>query len=62
MLNCTWIENQWPSKIFMDPRLHKRTIKIAKNFLEFPDREVSLKDFLPLQKLKDVTDFLIHHK
>lgn len=40
MLNCTWIENQWPSKIFMDPRLHKRTIKIAKAFLEFPDRSI----------------------
>ena len=40
MFDQTWIEKQWPSKIFMDPRLHRRTIKIAKAFLEFPDRSI----------------------
>ena len=35
-----WIKNQWPSKMFFDPRLHKRVIKIAQAFLNFPNRSI----------------------
>lgn len=40
MINDKWVENQWPSKLFMDPRIHKRAVKIAKAFLKFPDRSI----------------------
>jgi hypothetical protein len=35
-----WVENQWPSTMFMDPRLHKRAVKIGEAFLNFPDRSI----------------------
>jgi hypothetical protein len=35
-----WIENQWPSKIFFDPRVHKRVLLVAEAFLNFPDRSI----------------------
>lgn len=51
MFNHAWIENQWPSKIFMDPRIHKRAIKIAKAFLEFSDRSIP-KRFTSMAEVK----------
>ncbi len=35
-----WIEKQWPSKMFMDPRIHKRVVIIALACLNFPDRNI----------------------
>jgi hypothetical protein len=35
-----WVEKQWPSIMFMDPRLHKRAVKIGEAFLDFPDRSI----------------------
>jgi hypothetical protein len=31
-----WIEKQWPSKMFFDPRVHERTIFIAQACMRFP--------------------------
>ncbi len=37
MLNLQeWIEKQWPSRMFMDPRIHERTIFIAQACVRFP--------------------------
>ena len=35
-----WIEKQWPSKMFMDPRIQKRVVVIASACLNFPDRNI----------------------
>jgi len=35
-----WVEKQWPSTIFRDPRVHKRALKVADAFLQFPDRSI----------------------
>ena len=35
-----WLEKQWPSSIFYDPRLHKRAVKIAGACLSHPDRSI----------------------
>lgn len=35
-----WVEKQWPSTIFKDPRVHKRALKVADAFLQFPDRSI----------------------
>ncbi len=31
-----WIENQWPSTMFLDPRFHERTVLIAQSCMRFP--------------------------
>jgi len=41
MLNSKdWIEKQWPSKIFFDPRVHRRVLLVAEACLNFPDRSI----------------------
>jgi hypothetical protein len=41
MLNSkAWIENQWPSRIFFDPRVHRRVLLVAEACLNFPDRNI----------------------
>lgn len=35
-----WIEKQWPSKLFFDPRVHKRVLLVAEACLNFPDRSI----------------------
>jgi len=35
-----WIEKQWPSKMFMDPRIQKRVVIIAMACLNFPDQNI----------------------
>ncbi|MGH2638045.1 MAG: IS4 family transposase [Rhabdochlamydiaceae bacterium] len=35
-----WLEKQWPSRMFHDPRLHKRAVRVARAFLDFPDRSI----------------------
>ncbi len=37
MLNSQeWIEKQWPSRMFMDPRIHERTVFIAQACMRLP--------------------------
>lgn len=43
-----WVEKQWPSFLFFDPRLHKRAISIALAMLKQPS--VSIPERFPLQK------------
>ena len=31
-----WVENQWPSSLFFDPRLHKRVLNIGFAMLSKP--------------------------
>ena len=41
MLNLQeWIEKQWPSRMFMDPRIHERTIFIAQACVRFPTSSI----------------------
>ena len=41
MLNLPeWIEKQWPSTMFIDPRIHKRTVFIAQACIRFPTGSV----------------------
>ncbi len=35
-----WIEKQWPTTMFLDPRLQKRAVVIGTAFLTFPDRNI----------------------
>jgi len=35
-----WVEKQWPSIMFMDPRLHKRAVTIGAAFLNYPNRSI----------------------
>lgn len=35
-----WIEKQWPSKLFFDPRVHRRVLLVAEACLNFPDRSI----------------------
>lgn len=35
-----WIEKQWPTTIFLDPRIQKRVVTIGTAFLTFPDRNI----------------------
>jgi len=44
----SWIENQWPSSLFFDPRLHKRIITTASAMLKNPKK--SLPGRFSLQK------------
>lgn len=49
MLNLNhWVEQQWPSSIFFDPRLHKRAVNIASAILKLP--KASIPERFKLQK------------
>lgn len=52
-----WIEKQWPSKIFFDPRIHRRALVVAEAFLNFPDRNIP-KRFLSAGATKGCYRFL----
>ena len=62
MLNYKeWIEKQWPSFLFFDPRLHKRVINIASAMLNRPTASIS--ERFSLQKdVKGCYRFLDHKK
>jgi len=43
-----WVEDQWPSSLFFDPRVHKRIVKTASAMLENP--KASIPERFSLQK------------
>ena len=43
----TWVEKQWPSHVFFDPRLHDRVINIASAMLEQPKASIPERFSLP---------------
>ena len=43
-----WVEQQWPSSIFFDPRLHKRAINIASAIIKLP--KAAIPERFELQK------------
>ena len=43
-----WVEEQWPSSLFFDPRVHKRIITTASAILEKP--KASIPERFSLQK------------
>jgi transposase-like protein/DDE family transposase/transposase Tn5 family protein len=52
-----WVEKQWPSSMFFDPRIHKRVIKIGVSLLSFPDRSLP-KRFSSSAEIKGCYRFL----
>ena len=47
-ISKNWVENQWPSSIFFDPRVHKRVVKTASAMLKNP--KASIPERFSLQK------------
>ncbi len=52
-----WIEKQWPSMMFFDPRIHARAIFIALTSISFPTSSIA-KRFQSLSATKRCYRFL----